>query len=64
MVLAVTASARRTKMLVRGKGHWPDRTLHVVPLDDVKEHPASPSCWCNPDQDPEQPNVYIHHKTN
>ena len=34
--------------------------FHVVPLYDLREHEASVDCWCNPEPDDEDENVYIH----
>lgn len=35
-----------TTLTQRNAGHPDD--LHVVPLDDLREHEASPDCWCKP----------------
>jgi hypothetical protein len=34
--------------------------IHVMPINDIKEHEESLLCWCNPKQDTEEPNVIIH----
>ena len=42
------------------------KPIHVLPVDDLKEHEESASCWCNPrvinadGLDFEQ-NVIVHH---
>lgn len=35
--------------------------LHVTPVGDLREHHTSPSCWCRPTQDADEPTVWIHH---
>ena len=35
--------------------------IHVIPLQDLREHSASPDCWCGPTLDDEEFDVYIHH---
>ena len=37
-----------------------DRTYHVVPLGDFREHEVSTRCWCKPVRDGEEPNVWVH----
>ena len=34
--------------------------LHVIPLNDLREHDASSSCWCRPQQDDEKQIVWVH----
>ena len=34
---------------------------HVLPINDLREHEASKTCWCKPTQDDEEPLVWIHH---
>ena len=34
--------------------------LHVVPVDDLREHELTIDCWCNPEEDDEEPTVIIH----
>jgi len=34
--------------------------LHVLPLDDLREHEPSRECWCNPQQDEEMPVLWVH----
>lgn len=36
-------------------------SVHVVPLNDLREHTASTDCWCNPTEDDEWPDVWVHH---
>ena len=33
---------------------------HVVPRGDVREHETSPDCWCMPDEDDEEPGLWLH----
>ena len=35
--------------------------LHVVPLNDLREHAASKDCWCHPTEDGEYPDIWVHH---
>lgn len=37
-----------------------DGNLHVIPLNDLREHDDSPNCWCKPIADEEYPNVWTH----
>jgi hypothetical protein len=32
----------------------------MLPLKDLKRHDLSRNCWCNPQQDDENPTVWIH----
>lgn len=34
--------------------------LHVIPIDDLREHISSADCWCKPAQDQSIDNIYIH----
>lgn len=34
---------------------------HIVPIDDLRPHEASVSCWCHPTVDEERSDVYVHH---
>jgi len=34
---------------------------HVIPLNDLRDHEASKTCWCKPSQDDDEPLVWIHH---
>lgn len=33
---------------------------HVVPINDLKDHPRSLLCWCHPFRDHRDPNVFVH----
>lgn len=35
-------------------------TLHVIPVDDLREHEAASTCWCHPTPLEDQPSVYLH----
>jgi hypothetical protein len=35
--------------------------VHVVPINDLREHTPRPDCWCNPTEDNEWPDVWVHH---
>jgi hypothetical protein len=35
--------------------------LHIVPLDDYREHECYTDCWCHPSEDDEIDGVFIHH---
>ncbi len=35
--------------------------IHVVPLNDLREHNASADCWCKPTEEDEWPGVWVHH---
>jgi len=35
--------------------------FHVIPTGDIKEHVATPACWCEPTPDEEVPTVFLHH---
>ena len=32
--------------------------IHIVPVNDLREHATSPQCWCKPTLDD---GVFIHH---
>jgi len=34
--------------------------VHVMPINDIKEHEESITCWCSPKRDTEEPEVIIH----
>jgi hypothetical protein len=36
-------------------------TVHVVPLNDLRDHDSAATCWCHPTQDEEEPLVWVHH---
>lgn len=35
--------------------------MHVIPLNDLREHIPEPDCWCRPMPDEEEPLVFLHH---
>lgn len=35
-------------------------SAHVIPRDDLREHVSEVDCWCNPKQDEEEQNLWIH----
>lgn len=35
--------------------------IHVVPVNDLREHECSAMCWCHPTPDDEEPRVFVHH---
>lgn len=35
-------------------------TVHIVPLNDLREHAASKDCWCKPTEDAVD-DVWVHH---
>lgn len=40
----------------------PDDTMHfhIVPVGDLRDHEADPSCWCKPSEDTEDPGIWVH----
>jgi hypothetical protein len=38
-----------------------DERIHVVPINDLRRHTASPDCWCKPTEDEGWPDVWVHH---
>lgn len=38
-----------------------DTSVHVTPVDDLRDHVEAPDCWCKPTQDAEEPGLWIHH---
>ena len=36
------------------------KPVHVLPLNDLREHTASADCWCKPTLDGDDP-IYVHH---
>jgi hypothetical protein len=36
------------------------KQLHVMPLQDLREHEESDKCWCSPEIDPEWPMIVVH----
>lgn len=37
------------------------QAVHVIPLNDLREHTASADCWCKPTEDYEWPGIWVHH---
>ena len=35
--------------------------IHVVPVNDLREHEAEVTCWCRPTEDDETPGLFVHH---
>lgn len=35
-----------------GNSTMTDNILHVVPVDDLREHDSNKECWCKPQLDP------------
>jgi hypothetical protein len=35
--------------------------IHVLPVDDLREHRASVECWCHPTPHEDEPKVILHH---
>lgn len=35
--------------------------IHVVPLNDLREHVARIDCWCHPTPEDDEPRVILHH---
>jgi hypothetical protein len=38
----------------------PNTPYHVVPIDDLREHDLSWTCWCQPRPDTECDDVCVH----
>lgn len=36
------------------------RDIHIIPIDDLKEHEHSDQCWCRPARDSEENRVVVH----
>ena len=34
--------------------------IHVIPLNDLREHEASNECWCNPQDSVSEPGIWVH----
>lgn len=44
-------------------GEWNEADIHVYPLDDIEEHDTETrNCWCNPDQNRDEPRVIVHNR--
>lgn len=37
------------------------RHFHIIPAGDIDLHRADPTCWCSPEEDPEDPGIWVHH---
>ena len=38
------------------------QAVHVVPLNDLRDHTASVDCWCQPTEDDDEwPDIWVHH---
>lgn len=35
--------------------------IHVMPVNDLREHVDSPDCWCKPTPAEDEPRVLVHH---
>lgn len=35
--------------------------VHVLPLEDLREHKPACTCWCRPTEDDETPGLWVHH---
>lgn len=35
--------------------------IHVVPLNDLRDHEVSIACWCHPTPDEDEPQIILHH---
>jgi len=35
--------------------------IHVVPLNDLREHDTSLTCWCHPTPEDDESRVVLHH---
>ncbi len=49
-----------TKDCVQGRFCTCD-LIHVVPLNDLREHKARIDCWCKPSEENEWPGIWTHH---
>lgn len=34
--------------------------VHVLPLNDLRDHDETADCWCKPRRDEDEPRVVIH----
>lgn len=46
-----------TRLRHKGTGHV---VQHVRPIDDLREHIESPTCFCQPVEDIEVPGLFVH----
>jgi len=35
--------------------------MHVMPVNDLREHESLATCWCHPTEDEETPGLFVHH---
>jgi len=38
---------------------WP---AHVYPMDGPKQHELTIDCWCEPERDPDYPDIVVHNE--
>lgn len=36
------------------------KELHIMPINDIREHEADAGCFCKPQQDSKTPGLFIH----
>ena len=41
-------------------GVFKEELVHVLPINDIREHVSSPNCPCHPKQDDFAENLWIH----
>ena len=41
-------------------GYEDRNDIHVIPINDLREHDATQECWCKPIEDSECDAVWIH----
>ena len=34
--------------------------IHVTPMDDLRPHDFTSTCWCRPQEDAEEPGMWTH----
>jgi hypothetical protein len=35
--------------------------IHIVPLNDLREHDTRTDCWCRPVPEWDAPHIFVHH---
>lgn len=40
---------------------WDASDVHITPMMDLRPHDCARTCWCKPDVDDVEDNVFIHH---